>query len=74
MLPDQLHSLPRLQELAYELRVPADELLTLLRNQGIYAKLDDRYPAQVVHDALQRELDAGRGWKPRTLVRYPAPH
>jgi hypothetical protein len=44
-------------------------LLGHLRNQRIDLNPGDRIPAEVLFDALQKELDEGRGWEVEHLVR-----
>jgi hypothetical protein len=66
---DLLASLTRVDEWAYRLRMSVDVLLGHLRNQRIDLNPGDRIPAEVLFDALQKELDEGRGWEVEHLVR-----
>jgi hypothetical protein len=63
-LPDRLSSVPRIDVTGADLMMPVDVLCGLLRNQGVYFNPGDRVPPQVIFDALQAELDAGRSWTP----------
>jgi hypothetical protein len=66
---DLLASLTRVDEWAYRLRMSVDVLLGHLHNQQIDLNPGDRIPAEVLFDALQKELDKGRGWEVEHLVR-----
>lgn len=67
-LTDTLSSLPRVDVVANRLRMSVDVLLGHLRGQGIYLNPGDRVPEEVVFDALQAELDAGRPWRLEQLT------
>lgn len=53
------------QELAYAFSLPVDVLRAKLKNQGIDSQPHDRFPFQVVADALVAE-----GWIPERLWRF----
>lgn len=61
-LPDTLSSTPRVDVVANQMKMSVDILLGKLRNQGIDLNPGDRVPWDVVLDAMQAELDAGRPW------------
>jgi hypothetical protein len=61
-LPDQLASLTRVDVYANRLRMSVDVLLGILRRHDVWLNPGDRVPEQVVYDAVQAELDAGRPW------------
>jgi hypothetical protein len=69
-LPDYFSAIPRLQETAKLLRIPVDELRSHLSNQGIWANADERIPEPLVFDALEREIAAGRPFRPIRLARH----
>ena len=64
---DLLTTHPRVDVTANRLRMSVDVLLGKLRQQGLWLNPGDRVPVQVVYDALQAELDAGRPWEPERI-------
>ncbi len=67
-LPDYFSDFPRLAQIAYELQCPEDVLRGHLANQHVYPDPDGRIPPEIVFEALQREIDAGRPYRPQRLV------
>lgn len=55
-------SFPTLNEVAAWLQVPTDVLRSKLLNQGLWVAPHDRYPPEVIIDALERE-----GYQPERL-------
>jgi hypothetical protein len=68
-LPDQLSSLPRVDDTAYLLRTSVDVLCGILRSHGIDVNTGDRVPLPVVLEVLQDELDLGRAWPVMVMER-----
>lgn len=68
-LPDYLSDWPEVQRTCEELGCPFEDVKGLLKNQGLYLGPHDRVPPMLVFDALQRELDAGRPFRPQVLTR-----
>lgn len=67
-LPDYLEELPRIEQIARWLDLSEDVLLGHLRNQLIYANHGDRIHPDHVFWALEREMAAGRPFKPERLT------
>ncbi len=68
-LPDQLSSIPRIDDTALLVHTSVDALCGALRNQGLYVNPGQRVPTPIVVEALQAELDAGRSWPVMRLTR-----
>lgn len=60
--PDYQSSFPTLNEVAVWLQIPTDTLRSKLLNQGLWVNPHDRWPPEVIIDALERE-----GYRPERL-------